>query len=235
MSTATQRKAWNEAMRKAGAKIPSGGASGVAGRASDRRRKASRRDKARKSSVYGGDAGGSTLEEREYRVAIHMDMLEGVTDNVAAGGDDDDEYDEFEDLDDEDDDKGKKGSKKNRKRKSAAKSKAPTSAKYLRSRSLASILIEEANRSDSTAKQYVDAAIHQYDNTNSGAITPYPTRKFCPVTGLFGVYTEPKSYIPYANLMALDQIRERAPPWMNTGSSGTATYLEAIKTLRNDS
>ena len=224
-------------MRKAGAKVPSsGGALGVAGRASDRRRKSSRRDKARKSSVYGGEAGGSTLEEREYRVAIHMDMLEGVTDTAAAGGggDDDDEYDEFADLDDDEDDKGKKGSKK-RKRKSVAKSKSSSSsAKYLRSRSLASILIEEANRSDSTAKQYVAAAVQQYDNTNSGAVTPYPPRKYCPATGLFGVYTEPKSNIPYANLKALEQIRERAPPWMNTGSSGTATYLEAIKTLRND-
>ena len=225
MSTAAQRKAWNEAMRQAGAKIPS---SGSTGRASDRRRKASRRDKARKSSV---DAGGSTLEEREFRVAIHMDMLEGVADNAAAGMDDDDDYDEFSDLDEVD--KGKKGPKKKRPRKSAAKSKkAASSAKYLRARSLASILIEEANRPDSTAKQYVAAAVQQYDKTPNGAITPY--RKYCPVTGLFGVYTEPKSQIPYANLKALEQIRERAPPWMNTTSSGTATYLEAIKTLRND-
>ncbi|KAL7501667.1 hypothetical protein ACHAWT_009479 [Skeletonema menzelii] len=230
MSTASQRKAWNEAMRQAGAKIPS---SGSTGRASDRRRKASRRDKARKSSVYGGDAGGSTLEEREFRVAIHLDMLEGVADNAAAGMDDDDDYDEFSDLDEVD--KGKKGPKKKRPRKSAAKSKkAASSAKYLRARSLASILIEEANRSDSTAKQYVAAAVQQYDKTSNGAITPYPPRKYCPVTGLFGVYTEPKSQIPYANLMALEQIRERAPPWMNASSSGTATYLEAIKTLRNE-
>lgn len=233
-STAAQRKAWNEAMKAAGAKLPSSGG----GRASDRRRKASRRDKARKSSVYGGDTGGSTMEEREFRVAIHMDMLEGVTDNAAAGVDDDDDYDEFADLEDEDN-KGKKGTKKKktRQRKSAAKSKkASSSAKYLRARSLASILIEEANRSDSTAKQYVAAAVQQYDNTstNIGAITPYPPRKFCPVTGLFGVYTEPKSQIPYANLKALEQIRERAPPWMNITSSGTAIYLEAIKTLRND-
>mmetsp|Transcript_21233 Transcript_21233/g.30388 ORF Transcript_21233/g.30388 Transcript_21233/m.30388 type:complete len:232 (-) Transcript_21233:23-718(-) len=230
MSTAAQRKAWNEAMKAAGAKVPSSGG----GRASDRRRKASRRDKARKSSVYGGDASGSTVEEREFRVAIHMDMLEGVTDNAAAGVDDDDDYDEFADLDDEDN-KGKKGTKKKRQRKSVAKNKkASSSAKYLRARSLASILIEEANRSDSTAKQYVAAAVQQYGSTKTGAITPYPPRKFCPVTGLFGVYTEPKSQIPYANLKALEQIRERAPPWMNTTSSGTATYLEAIKTLRND-
>jgi hypothetical protein len=170
------------------------------------------------------------LEEREYRVAIHLDILEGVTDNASAGGDEDDEYDEFADLDDEDDNKGK-GPTKKRKRKSVAKS---SRAGYLRSRSLASILIEEANRSDSTARQYVAAAVRQHDSSeNSGAITPYPARKYCPVTGLFGVYTEPKSGIPYANLKALEQIRERPPPWMNSGSSGSATYFEAIKTLRN--
>lgn len=228
MSTAAQRKAWNEAMKAAGAKIPSSGASsGVAGRASDRRRKQSRRDKARKSSVYGGDGvGGSSLEEREYRVAIHLDMLEGVTENASGGGDEDDEYDEFEDLDDEDDKKGK-GAKKKRKRKSVARSSkaSSSSSKYLRPRSLASILIEEANRKDSTAGQYVAAAVRQYGNTS---------RKYCPVTGLFGIYTEPKSGIPYANLKALEQIRERAPPWMNLGSSGNATYFETVKTLRND-
>ncbi len=240
MSTAAQRKAWNEAMKAAGAKIPSNGASsGVAGRASDRRRKQSRRDKARKSSVYGGDGvGGSSLEEREYRVAIHLDMLEGVTENASGGGDEDDEYDEFEDLDDEDDKKGK-GSKKKRKRKSVAKSSkaSSSSSKYLRPRSLASILIEEANRKDSTAGQYVAAAVRQYGNTKDSnviATAPYPSRKYCPVTGLFGIYTEPKSGIPFANLKALEQIRERAPPWMNSGSSGNATYFETVKTLRND-
>ena len=231
MSTAAQRKAWNEAMKAAGAKLPSSGASsGVAGRASDRRRKQSRRDKARKSSVYGGDGvGGSSLEEREYRVAIHLDMLEGVTENASGGGDEDDEYDEFEDLDDEDDKKGK-GAKKKRKRKSvvrSSKASYSSSSKYLRSRSLASILIEEANRKDSTAGQYVAAAVRQ-------ATAPYPSRKYCPVTGLFGIYTEPKSGIPFANLKALEQIRERAPPWMNSGSSGNATYFETVKTLRND-
>ena len=213
-------------MREAGAKIPF--ASGV-GRASDRSRKA-RRDKARKSSVYGKDSGGSTsLEDRDFRVAIHLDMLEGITENAAAGGDDDDDYDEFADLRDEDEKgKGTKGTKKKRPRKGAAKNKQST-AKYLRARSLGSILIEETSRSDSTAKQYVAAAVRRYDNKAA----PNPPRKFCPVTGLFGIYTEPKSQIPYANLKALEQIRERAPPWMNTGS-GNATYHEAVKTLKND-
>ena len=65
-----------------------------------------------------------------------------------------------------------------------------------------------------------------------------PKRKFCPVTGLFGIYTDPKSGIPYANLQALEQIRERAPPWLNTSNStyvnGNATYFEATNSLRGN-
>jgi len=60
-------------------------------------------------------------------------------------------------------------------------------------------------------------------------------RKFCPVTGLEGLYTDPKSGIPYANLKALEQIRERQPPWILQGSSGgVASYFEAVKSLRNE-
>eukprot|EP00571_Detonula_confervacea_P007307 CAMPEP_0172332366 /NCGR_PEP_ID=MMETSP1058-20130122/62399_1 /TAXON_ID=83371 /ORGANISM="Detonula confervacea, Strain CCMP 353" /LENGTH=266 /DNA_ID=CAMNT_0013049647 /DNA_START=15 /DNA_END=815 /DNA_ORIENTATION=- len=265
MSTATQRKAWNEAMRSAGAVLPasatasgtvSSSRGGVASRASDRRRK--RRDKARKSSAYGdgGGAGGgsSSLEEKDFRVAIHMDMLEGVTDNaVALDGDDDDEYDEFADLEDDGGGKSKGKAKSKRKRKSAvgggAGKKTSSVPKYLKARSLASILIEEASRSDSVAKQYVGASARRLGSGNTSsrkvdsnidAITttftnPYPCRKFCPVTGLFGEYTEPKSGIPYASLSALEQIRERSPPWMTLGSAaGTASYWEAVKSLQNN-
>ena len=267
-------------MRNAGAVIPSSTASasagpsssrtvGVGGRASDRRRKTTRRDKARKSSLYGDDGGaGSTsaqlMEEREFRVALHMDMLEGVNDTAINNEDhDDDEYDEFAELNEEEGGR----SKKKRRRKAAAVGGGGISStlpKYLRPRSLASILIEEASRSDSVAKQYVEAAVrpirnirnregrvsknpnqHTNDNENTQTTAssntvvttitkPYPPRKFCPVTGLFGEYTEPKSGIPYATLPALDQIRERAPPWMAFNSGGSASYWEAIKSLQND-
>ena len=272
-------------MRSAGAILPST-TSSVAGpssrssggggiRASDRR---SRRDKARKSSLYGGgrgfDDGGAgssssvLLQENEYRVAIHMDLLEGVNENVVSIDDnDDDEYDEFAELDDDG-----TGSKKKRRRKGSANPAVGKSlSKYLRPRSLASILLEEAGRSDSMAKQYVDAAVRRLslalesdrpvhyggrtgdiqsiaprqcvnmqsfasNNTITTTITkPYPPRKFCPVTGLFGVYTEPKTGIPYATLSALEQIRERAPPWMTMSSGGSASYWEAVKSLQNDS
>jgi hypothetical protein len=246
MGTASQRKAWNQAMGLA----PEGT------RGSDRR-KATRRDKARKSSLYasssaiGGDGAANAAEERDYRVAIHMDMLEDVKDTTGGvedgdDDDDDDEYDEFSELD-EDDEKGnsmakKAPAKKKRKRKSAGAANNSTLPKYLRPRSLASILIEEANRSDSVAKQYVDASVRRLSSDTSTTNTtitttrqPYPQRKFCPVTGLFGSYTEPKSGIPYATLSALEQIRERAPPWMNVGNGGgSAGYWEAMKSLRSD-
>jgi hypothetical protein len=200
-------------MKSAGAVLPKS----VAG---DRRKanRKTRREKARKSTAYGAVAGMGNVEEREYRVALHMDMLEGVIEVMDV--DDDEEYDELEELEADEDTKGGKR-KKRRRTTTAASSSVP---KYLKARSLASILIEEANRSDSVAKQYVNASV-----TSAAKSKP---RKFCPVTGLFGIYTDPKSGIPYASLPALEQISERAPPWMNAGGSGS--YWEACKTLRND-
>ena len=258
-------------MRSAGAKIPSSSGygtsssnrGGVASRAADRRRN-KRRDRARKSTAGGtagdggGEGGGTSREEREYRVALHMDTLEGVTAEV-DGGDDDDEYDEFADLDDEDNERGgKKGGKAKRKRKrgraggGGGKNKSTTVAKYLKARSLASILMEEAGRADSVARRYVDANVRRLGSGNTSSTwqgvsnnndatevtsttytNPYPSRKFCPVTGLFGEYTEPKSGIPYASLAALEQIRERPPPWMSEGrGGGSANYWEAVKSLQ---
>jgi len=262
MSTAAQRKAWNEAMRSAGAVLPasatvSGGAAASSRHgsiASRSRRK--RRENARKSNNLGSGADGgiSSLEEKEYRVALHMDMLEGVTDKTAGlDGDDDDDSDH--------DDTGKRGKKKKggkRKRKSAPsaaskkkknKKATPSIPKYLKARSLTSILMEEASRPDSVAKQYVNASVKRLgsgktstkrmkddnDNTTTTTITytnPYPARKFCPVTGLYGEYTEPKTGIPYASLSALEQIRERPPPWMNNNSASSASYWEAVKSLQ---
>ncbi|KAL3798720.1 hypothetical protein HJC23_004471 [Cyclotella cryptica] len=271
MSSKAQRKAWNEAMRNAGAVLPSSSSAAAASSssilaaatsslASDRSRKATRREKARKSSSYAsGLAGGgaaSLAEERRYRVAIHLDMLEGVVDNSAVLDDNDDEYDEFEELDlqDTDDGDGEEGSKKRKRKRSGNAASSSSNAalpKYLRPRSLASILIEEASRSDSMAKRYVDAAVKSLSvesgnpggaESNSNVITkrvrtitrPYPPRKFCPVTGLLGEYTDPKSGISYSSLSALEQIRERAPPWMNVANGGTASYWEAVNTLKSD-
>ncbi|KAL3790874.1 hypothetical protein HJC23_004504 [Cyclotella cryptica] len=93
----------------------------------------------------------------------------------------------------------------------------------LRPRSLPSILIEEASRSNSIAKHYGNAAVKSLTvesgnpggaESNSSVTTkrvqtitrPYPPQKFCLVTGLFEEYTNPKSSIPYASLSALEQV-----------------------------
>ena len=240
-------------MKNAGAVLPSSSSamaasSSLAAASSfDRSRKATRRDKARKSSVYAGAAAGgdasSNWEERQYRVAIHMEILEGVFEHSATVDDNDDEYDEFEELDRDDlaDDPAENSSKTHSKKKKRKRisGHSPSSSNltlptYLRPRSLASILIEEASRSDSVAKRYVGAAVKRFDPGSKTGTKPYPMRKFCPVTGLLGVYTDPKSGIPYASLSALEQIRERAPPWMNAANGGTASYWEAMNTLKSD-
>lgn len=199
-------------MKSAGAILP---------KSSDRRGRKARREKARKSTSFAGGVPASS-EDRDYRVALHMDMLEGVTDVVDV--EDDEEYDELEELEDDEDEGKKRGANKKKRRKRTAAVGAGSVPKHMKARSLASILIEEANRTDSVAKQYVNAAVKSKPNVKP--------RKFCPVTGLPGIYVDPKSGIPYASLTALDQIRERAPPWMN--SAGAGSYWEACRTLRNE-
>lgn len=220
------RKGWNEAMMSVGAGLASaGGRNGsVNRRSSDRRKKQARRDKARKSSsaLSSGREGDSSRELREYRWAARLDTLEGVA--AAADGaaeDDDDFYDE-------EDDGGNltAAAKRRSKKRRAARSKAGALPKRLKARSLASVLMAE----DSVVQtnKYLQAEARP-----DRSVAP-PARKFCPVTGLFGIYTDPKSGIPYANLKALEQIREREPPWLTSTSVGTAAYYEAVKSLRGD-
>lgn len=233
-----QRKAWNEAMRSAAGQSlrPSAGA-----RRSDRqKRKQARRNKARKSTAAAAFSGGGdesfTLEGREYRAAVRIDALEEVVDDglQAVMDDDEEEYDELEEV------LFSESTGPKRKRRGGTASSGSTSKKLgalpkrLRPRTLASILIEESCREDGITKKYLnaEATLPSTTNQSSTSTCTYPTRKFCPVTGLLGVYTDPKSGIPYANIKALEQIRERAPPWMNLG--GSATYWEAVKSLRDE-
>jgi len=150
------------------------------------------------------------------------DALEGV--QADAGDEEDhDEYDELEEI------RECVGGGRKRKGNAAvasAKKKAALMPQRLRPRTLASILVEESSRNDSVAKGYLDA---EAEPPSRGR---YPQRKFCPVTGLLGIYTDPKSGLPYANLRALEQIQERVPPWINLG--GIASYMEAVKSLRNE-
>lgn len=176
-------------------------------RRSDRHKKQDRRAKARRVQ--------SSLDENaEYREAVWVDALEGV--DPSAPAEDEDEYDELAELD---------GNKRKRRKTAPSKSQGSMPKRFLL-RTAAAILVDEASRVDGVAKAFIRAE----------ALTPtrqhLPRKKFCPVTGLEGTYTEPKSSIPFASFKALEQIRERPPPWMTL--SGSAAYSEAVKSIRDD-
>jgi len=236
MSTTAQRKAWNEAMRSAAgtAALPPALQPNNRKRRSDRRKKQSRRDKARK--LVGGGGSG---ESKEYLAAAWMDALEEVaaTSGGAAGAGDgedgDDSYDEMDELEEDDNKKTKKrGTASKRKQQSTA---AGTLPKRFKPRSLASILLEEVSRDDGVAYAWLETEA-RISTTKKDGVPPEqqnpPARKCCPVTGLYGIYTDPKTGIPYANLKALEQIRERPPPWMML--SGPIAYHEAVKSIRGE-
>ena len=206
MATAAARKAWNDAMKAtaATALVPTAGRNSK--RRSDRHKKQDRRTKARK--VH------EPAENAEFRTAVWVDALEGVDPAVTAG-DDDEDYDQLEELQDHDAG-GKKKRRPTARRKGQVK--PGVMPKHFLPRSLGTILVEDPNRAAFLAAEARVPPSQQL-----------PRRKFCPVTGLIGIYIEPKSGIPYSSMKALEQIRERSPPWFNLG--GSATYFEAVKSI----
>jgi hypothetical protein len=233
MSVSAQRKGWNEAMRSASgtAAMPPALQPRTHKRRSDRRKKQDRRDKARKVSVIGGP------ESKEFLAAAWLDALEGITTNAGgagADGGDDDSYDELDEIDD------KKGKKQGGRGRAQTKKQQDTGClpKRFKPRSMANILLEEVNRDDGVAYNWLEnEARYNINNNNKNGDGKSqiisPARKFCPVTGMEGIYTEPKSGLPYANLKALEQVRERTPPWMNLSGSIIA-YNEAVKSIRDE-
>ena len=182
-----------------------------------------RREKARKATV---SLNGSSddPEGEDYRNAIRLDFLEGAI--LDQGEEVDEEYDELEDIEETGGRKRKRGNPSKRKKKS------PIGAipKRFKARSLASILVEEASRIDGgVVTKYLDAEARPLKG-----VARYPHMKICPVSGLEGKYRDPKSGIHYANLNALEHIRERVPPWINGTHVGSSAYNDAIKSLRND-
>ncbi|KAI2504069.1 YL1 nuclear protein C-terminal domain [Fragilaria crotonensis] len=206
MSQDAQRKAWNEAMRAAAGASANFLPTSLQphARRSDRRK---RRDKARTSSsavMAGNDA------DDDYRSVVWMDALEQVLQDEDEE-EPEEEYNEFDEL--------QQPSQRKRARKN--KPKVGQIPKRFKARSLASILHEETTRSDGVALAFVQAGCSVVDTL--------PRRPFCPVTGLPGLYREPKSALAYANDRALEQIKERAPPW-NT-MTGAAVYNDVVKSL----
>jgi hypothetical protein len=177
-------------------------------RRSNRNNKQDRRVKARRiNSLESGN--------EEYKAAVWLDALEGV-DLAAAVDVDEDEYDELEDL------QHQGASKKRKKRVNAA----GVMPKRFLPRSLASILIEEANTEGGIALDFLNAEARLPNGRQ------IPPRHFCPVTGIEAMYREARSNIYYANLKALEQIRERSPPWLSLG--GSAAFYDAAKSIRDD-
>ena len=214
MSRDAQRKAWNDAMRVAA------GASAnylpkslqPQARRSDRRK---RRDKARANSSWGASAAAGGDDDGddhdEFRSAVWMDALEQVFQDEADDEPDQEEYSEYDEL--------QQPSQRKRQRKS--KPKAGQVPKRFKARSLASILHEETTYPNGVALAFIQAGCSVRDKL--------PRRPFCPVTGSPGLYREPKSGLYYANDRALDQIKERAPPWSSL--SGSAAYRDVSKSL----
>jgi hypothetical protein len=151
----------------------------------------------------------------EYRAAVWMDALEGV-DITSAVEVDDEEFDELEDL---------QGKTRKRKKRTTSQSAGVLPKKFL-PRSLASIILEEANKEHGASRDFLNAEARLPTHQQ------LPLRKFCPVTGAEGTYRDPKSNVCYANLSALEQIQERSPPWMSLG--GAAAFYEAAKSIRDD-
>jgi len=211
----SQRKAWNEAMRTA-----AGGTLKIPGLAPQtiRTTRNKRREKARKGINLSSSSSTDV-------VAYRIDALEEAGANVEEENVEE-EFDELEEVEG-----GRKRGGRKRKVGGRGKAKAGAMEKRFKPRSLASILIEESGRSDSVVKDYLVAEARP---KKGNAIGNYPQRKFCPVTGLFGLYTDPKSQISYANLDALEQLRERPPPWMSSFSGGSAAYHDTLKSLQND-
>jgi hypothetical protein len=223
-SSSSARRAWNDAMKATAgaAALPPGLQQRSQKRRSGRNsnRKQDRRSRARKVNNVMNSGGGDD-DDDQFRMAVWADALEGVdlsATAAAAGDDDDEEYDELEDIDDD----GKK-----RKRGGGRRGKQKTVVglpKRFLPRPLGSILIEEASRVDGVAIEFLaaQATLPQQHQQR-------PRRKFCPVTGMEGIFSEPKSGIPYANYRALEQIRERPPPWMTL--NGSAIFYEAAKSI----
>jgi hypothetical protein len=253
MASASARRAWNDAMKVtagAAALPPALQQGNATKRRSDRHRKQDRRIKARKGSLYGSSSNmsGESQADRDYRIALWVDMLEGIDPTANTGGepDEDEEYDELEEF--EESTKKRKKRTTNKRETKKGKSKVSAIPKRYLPKSLGAILLEEAYRpaigttdvvdSDNeinAARCFIASEARLVENTETAPILP--RRKFCPVTGAIALYTEPKSGVPFTTLRALEQIRERAPVWMMMttaaahNNNSVASYYEAVKSI----
>lgn len=216
---ASARKGWNDAMK---ATAPSHVLR------TQQRRRSERRGRRPQKQHRSTTAAGGLLDSVELQRALWVDTLEGVDISAAVtgeddnldGDEDDDVYDAFEELDG--DGNNKKRKKKKPKRKTNRK---PNSSKRFQARSLGAVLLEEASREDGIASELLA--------THATTSTPLPQRHFCSVTGLPGRYRDPTTGLWYSTYGALEQIRERPPPWMSLSGGANATFLEAVRSIED--
>lgn len=205
MSTAAARKAWNDAMKA------TAGATSLVAKSRHRRSARHDRRKAKRS------VSSTTSDDVAYQQSLYIDSLEGVDPSLDQDqtNNEDEEYDELAELDGGAPEKTKRRAKKRPRKGSLPRRFLP--------RSLGMILLEEASRPDSAAHRFLETQA----KTKSNARKVGP---LCPVTGWKGRYRHGPLY--YYNERALEQLRERLPPWMTlTGS--TATFAEARSSLLN--
>jgi YL1 nuclear protein C-terminal domain len=235
MASAAARRAWNDAMKATAgaAALPPALLQGNKKRRSDRHKKQDRRIKARKGNLY-NNTNDESQSDRDYRIALWIDLLEGIDPGSAAGTapEDDEAYDELEEFE-KDTKKSKKRTPATNKRLSKKdKLKVASVPKRYLPRSLGSILTEEASRVIDGDQINAARCFIESEARIPRGERQLPRRKFCPVTGTLALYTEPKSGIPFSTLRALEQIRERAPPWMMVqNNGGIASYYEAVKSI----
>jgi len=118
----------------------------------------------------------------------------------------------------------KKGGAKAKKTKTGGSSSLLEDGDWQRVMSLSTALLE--CRDSIAVERYIRA-----DAVEKEPI--YPSRHFCPVTALPGIYRDKRSGIRFSGSEALEQLREREPPWMTgAGGGGDACYYEACKTLK---
>jgi len=170
------------------------------------------------------DKGELGYNGMSYTAMCHIDRLEESYDIVLSGlGDvEDDDDDEFDELDD-----GKKKKKRRRKK----KNRGAVAVKKDKIHSLSQTLaqnIEEGGLASLAAGYVMSAA-----PPPSEVKPTRPQVHYCPVTGYRAKYTDPQTGIRYSNQGALENLREKAPPWITNLGGGGCEYFDALVGARN--
>lgn len=220
MGGTSKRKAWNEAMSMT--------TDSITHTRSSNRQKKNRRENVRKITIK-NSLENSTIDSEEHVIASRIDRLEGVINFQ-------DEEAEQEEYIDSHDGNLKRFSCVTKRYKiwngirHSSSNKNDTITEEYKPRSFSSIIVEEASLGrNGICHDYIKAEA----KPTIKLLRP-PERKICPVTGLFGLYVDPKSGIPFSKVSALKKIRDHPPPWLNSSRGiTTSSYFEALKSLKH--